>query len=79
MIIPVRCFTCGALVADKWEEFARRVKAGEEPAEVLDSLGLKRYCCRRMLLSHVDIIDEVLRFYEETEKRRESRLQYYRE
>lgn len=79
MIIPVRCFTCGKLVADKWEEFARRVKAGEEPAEVLDSLGLKRYCCRRMLLSHVDIIDEVLRFYEETEKRRESRLQYYRE
>ncbi|MBS7659269.1 MAG: DNA-directed RNA polymerase subunit N [Candidatus Bathyarchaeia archaeon] len=79
MIIPVRCFTCGKLVADKWEEFARRVKAGEEPAEILDSLGLKRYCCRRMLLSHVDIIDEVLRFYEETEKRRESRLQYYRE
>ncbi|MEM3941516.1 MAG: DNA-directed RNA polymerase subunit N [Candidatus Bathyarchaeia archaeon] len=79
MIIPVRCFTCGMLVADKWEEFARRVKAGEEPAEILDSLGLKRYCCRRMLLSHVDIIDEVLRFYEETEKRRESRLQYYRE
>ena len=73
MIIPVRCFTCGKLIGDKWEEFARRVKAGEEPGEVLDSLGTKRYCCRRMLLSHVDIIDEVLRFYEVAEKRREAR------
>jgi len=77
MIIPVRCFTCGKLIGDKWEEFARRVKAGEEPCEVLDSLGIKRYCCRRMLLSHVEIIDEVLRFYEVAEKRREERNQYY--
>ncbi len=76
MIIPVRCFTCGKLIGDKWEEFARRVKAGEEPGEVLDSLGIERYCCRRMLLSHVDIIDEVLRFYEVAEKRREARNYY---
>jgi len=76
MIIPVRCFTCGKLVGDKWEEFARRVKAGENAGEVLDSLGVKRYCCRRMLLSHVEIIDEVLRFYEEAEKRKEARNFY---
>jgi DNA-directed RNA polymerase subunit N len=73
LIIPVRCFTCGKLVGDKWEEFARRVKAGENAGGVLDGLGVKRYCCRRMLLSHVEIIDEVLRFYEESEKRREAR------
>jgi DNA-directed RNA polymerase subunit N len=73
LIIPVRCFTCGKLVGDKWEEFARRVKAGENAGEILDSLEVKRYCCRRMLLSHVEIIDEVLRFYEESEKRREAR------
>lgn len=76
MIIPVRCFTCGKLIGDKWEEFARRVKAGEEPGEVLDSLGIERYCCRRMLLSHVEVIDEVLRFYEVAEKRREARNHY---
>jgi hypothetical protein len=29
-----------------------------------------------MLLSHVEIIDEVLRFYEEAEKRREERSLY---
>jgi DNA-directed RNA polymerase subunit N len=76
VIIPVRCFTCGRLIGDVWEEFARRVKTGEDPGDVLDSLGVRRYCCRRMLLSHVDIIDEVLRFYEEAERRREAKVYY---
>ena len=73
MIIPVRCFTCGKLVGDKWEEFARRIRTGENPKDVLDTLDVKRYCCRRMLLSNVEIIDEVLRFTEEAERRKESR------
>ncbi|MDI6905273.1 MAG: DNA-directed RNA polymerase subunit N [Candidatus Bathyarchaeia archaeon] len=77
MIIPVRCFTCGKLIGDKWEEFARRVKTGEEAGRVLDSLEIKRYCCRRMLLAHVEITDEILRFYEEAEKRKEARNYYY--
>mgnify|MGYP000091244140 CR=1 FL=1 len=62
MIIPIRCFTCGALIGDKWEEFSRRVKNGENPGKVLDDLGVKRYCCRRMLLSHIELIDEILVF-----------------
>jgi len=69
MIIPVRCFTCGKLVSDKWEDFEKRVKAGEDPRVVLDSLGVTRYCCRRMLLSHVELIDEILKFSEEAKKR----------
>lgn len=73
MIIPVRCFTCGKLIADKWETFASRVKSGEAPGKVLDDLGLTRYCCRRMLLSHIEIIDEVLKFYEEVSKRRKGK------
>ncbi len=76
MIIPVRCFTCGKLIGDQWEEFARRIRTGEKASDVLDSLGIKRYCCRRMLLSNVEIIDEVLRFYEEAEKRKEARDLY---
>ncbi|HDJ96856.1 MAG: DNA-directed RNA polymerase subunit N [Thermoprotei archaeon] len=67
MIIPVRCFTCGALIGDKWLEYARRVKQGEDPKRVLDDLGVKRYCCRRMFLSHVELIDEIL-LYEEAEE-----------
>ncbi|TEU13142.1 DNA-directed RNA polymerase subunit N [Candidatus Bathyarchaeota archaeon] len=67
MIIPVRCFSCGKVVGDKWEPFSQRVAAGEPPRDVLDDLDVERYCCRRMLLSHVELIDEVLKFYEEKE------------
>ncbi len=62
MIIPVRCFTCGKVVADKYDQFKREVQQGEDPAVVLDKLGLQRYCCRRMLLSHIDIIDSFMAF-----------------
>ncbi|MEE8167874.1 MAG: DNA-directed RNA polymerase subunit N [Candidatus Hydrothermarchaeales archaeon] len=61
MIIPVRCFSCGSVIADKYEEFMTRSKK-ENPKEVLNSLGLQRYCCRRMLLSHADLIDEIIRY-----------------
>ncbi len=70
MIIPVRCFSCGFLVGDKWEEFSKRVKEGEDSGKVLDSLGVKRYCCRRMLLAHVEVMDGILKFYEESGKRK---------
>ncbi|HVB11546.1 MAG TPA: DNA-directed RNA polymerase subunit N [Nitrososphaerales archaeon] len=69
MIIPVRCFTCGNLVADKYSEFVSRVKGGEEPKKVLDSLGLKRYCCRRMLISAMDVIDQLMPYNEALWKR----------
>ena len=69
MIVPVRCFTCGNLVADKFEEYQNRVKSGEEPAKILDSLGINRYCCRRMLLTTVETIQQVLPFYESMYKR----------
>ncbi|WP_448578815.1 DNA-directed RNA polymerase subunit N [Thermosphaera sp.] len=62
MLFPVRCFTCGAPIGHLWEEYEKRVKAGEEPGKVLDDLGVKRYCCRRMFLSYVDISKEVLQF-----------------
>ena len=73
MMIPVRCFTCGALIGDKWESFARRVKNGEAPNKVLDDLGLTRYCCRRMILSNVEVIDEILKYYENTSKKEANR------
>ena len=69
MIVPVRCFTCGNLIADKFDEYQNMVKSGEEPAKILDSLGIKRYCCRRMLLTTVETIQQVLPFYEAMYKR----------
>lgn len=61
-MIPVRCFTCGRVVGSDWETFQERVRRGEDSKAVLDSLGVERYCCRRMLVSHVDLIDEVAPF-----------------
>lgn len=62
MIIPVRCFTCGSVIAQAWEPYKERVDAGEDPGEVLDDLEVERYCCRRMILSHRETIDEVLQY-----------------
>lgn len=28
----------------------------------MDQVGLKRYCCRRMMMTHVDLIEKLLRY-----------------
>lgn len=69
MLIPVRCFTCGNLIADKHDDYQNRVKAGEEPGKVLDTLGLQRYCCRRMMLTSVETMQQIIPFYEAIQRR----------
>ncbi|MHA1558056.1 MAG: DNA-directed RNA polymerase subunit N [Candidatus Heimdallarchaeota archaeon] len=61
-MIPVRCLSCGKVIGDKWENFERRTNAGDDPGKVLDDLGLDKYCCRRMIISHCDLIGEFLQF-----------------
>ncbi len=63
MLLPVRCFTCGAPLGHLWEEYKRRVEAGEEPAKVLDDLGVKRYCCRSVMLTSVSYIEDIALYY----------------
>ncbi len=76
MIIPVKCFTCGMVLADKYLYYCKEVKKiklqNEMPleediyldesnikktpeGEVLDKLNLTKMCCRRHMLTHVDI------------------------
>ena len=69
MLIPVRCFTCGSLIGDKYDDFKRLVGEGQDPGKVFDQLGLRKYCCRRMLLSNVDTIDQIIPFHEVLAKR----------
>ena len=69
MLVPVRCFTCGKLIADKYEDYQNKIKTGEEPQKVLDELKIERYCCRRMLLTSVETIQQVIPFYEAMHKR----------
>ena len=62
MIIPMRCFSCGKPIAHLWEEFEERKKNNENLKKVLDDLGLTRYCCRAMLLGHVDLVKTAVKF-----------------
>ena len=82
MIIPIKCFTCGNVLADKYQYYlsnVRKLKLKEENYNenndeadnivyltnkniektpegiVLDNLKLTRMCCRRHMITHVDI------------------------
>jgi DNA-directed RNA polymerase subunit N len=61
MIIPIRCFSCGKPIAQDWEAYSERTGKGEAVEKVLDSLGHNRYCCRRMFLTHVEVIDDIMK------------------
>jgi DNA-directed RNA polymerase subunit N (RpoN/RPB10) len=83
MIIPVKCFTCGMVLADKYRFYQTEVRKRKlanksskddnyenidkvmyltkefhektPEGEVLDELNLRKMCCRRHMLTHVDI------------------------
>lgn len=80
MIIPIKCFTCGNVIADKYRFYLETVRKKKmtnnsmnnnsldkvtyftkefndktPEGETLDELNLKRMCCRRHFLTHVDI------------------------
>lgn len=82
MIIPIRCFTCGNPLSDKWQAFVDIVNTEKSnkniqnnsnnnnlnieylnynnptkslEGETLDNLELHRYCCRRMILTNIQL------------------------
>ena len=76
MIIPIKCFTCGTVLANKYRYYCeevrkRKLSSGAHvdkvvyltqtysqktvEAEILDELQLNKMCCRRHMLTHVDI------------------------
>ncbi|KAI9323314.1 DNA-directed RNA polymerase I, II, and III subunit RPABC5 [Dichotomocladium elegans] len=71
MIIPVRCFSCGKVIGNKWDNYLSLLQSDYSEGEALDALGLKRYCCRRMVLTHVDLIEKLLHYnpYERAKNR----------
>ena len=82
MIIPVRCFTCGKMLADKYYAYQEKMRGKKlavkqdvdtpsiidtnsddikktPEGEALDEIGIIKVCCRKILLSHIDLIDEI--------------------
>jgi len=57
MIIPIRCWSCGKPIAHLWQQYKDRTAKGEDKKEVLDDLGVERYCCRQMFIGQVDLVD----------------------
>lgn len=76
MIIPIKCFTCGEVLADKYRYYCSEVRKRKiqrsleiekvlyltkknqdktPEGEVMDELNLVNMCCRRHMLTHVDI------------------------
>lgn len=47
------------VVGDCWTPFINLLATKTE-GEALDQLHIKRYCCRRMLLSHADLMEKLL-------------------
>ena len=88
MLIPIKCYTCGKILADKYlyykTELIRKTltlkndndnkNSNKDPlmidisvedvkmtpaGEIMDELGLDRICCRKVMLTSIDIIDEI--------------------
>lgn len=60
-MLPVRCFTCNNTVGHMWQTYMTRRQTCS-PYTVLNELGLTRVCCRRMILGHVCVIDDMLSY-----------------
>lgn len=56
MPIPVRCFSCGRVILEKWPKFIRAIQLGFTEGEAFQQIGLEtvHYCCRSILLTSVD-------------------------
>jgi DNA-directed RNA polymerase subunit N len=86
MLIPPRCFTCGEVIADKWDIYIRTINERKNKStenlknndlnvqfidvndkvvkksiegQVLDDMGVHKYCCRIPFLSTAHLITTI--------------------
>ncbi len=57
MIIPIRCFTCNKVIANKWDTYNQMKQDGKDSDTIFKQIGLKRFCCKRMMMTTYDITD----------------------
>ena len=75
MIIPIRCMSCGKVIADKWRYFQDQLKKEKgtdtryyfdgtsnpdtPEKKIMDNLNLKRPCCRKHFLTQIDLMENI--------------------
>lgn len=62
MIIPIRCFSCNKILADKYNYYINEIQKNKDNDQkieenLLNKLGCNRYCCRRHFISTIDMMD----------------------
>lgn len=67
MTSGTRTSSCSATVSPRGAHPVLYVRLSTQShySEALDELQLKRYCCRRMVLTHVDLIEKLLHYNRE--------------
>lgn len=69
-MLPIKCFTCGNVLADKYNYYTNKISEKKNlevtyatkndftkttEGKILDDLGLNNICCRRHILTHVEL------------------------
>ena len=57
---PVRCFSCNKVIGQYEILYDKMIENGITRKDALDSFGLKRYCCRAIILGSIDKTDDYL-------------------
>ena len=68
MLIPVRCFSCGKVIGNLENSIKKLKNEGYEDKEIMNKLKIEKYCCRRVLLSYIDLSEELFMYQETPEK-----------
>ncbi|MDO8553794.1 MAG: DNA-directed RNA polymerase subunit N [Candidatus Micrarchaeota archaeon] len=61
MEFPVRCYTCGAVIGDLYDQY-KSLSKDKNPEQALNDLLVDRYCCRRMFLGHVEVMGTISKY-----------------
>lgn len=62
MPVPIRCFTCGRVLGNKWERYFALLHDGMAERDAMTAVGIpaKMYCCRALMLTTVDDSEKYL-------------------